>query len=1028
MGCSSSLGFSSLAFTGTRWRSFTLLGFFLIQVIFASVIISNSYSDKLTWISSIVGNRSPPLFAYLQRPHSSNAFTNLTHHYAPMARLESAMLFSREQQVNRLKRRNKPKSRRIEQSPRVVFRNITAANKILHPVQVFHRPGGEGPYIVELYVVVDEKFVSSFSHDVVQIVTRVNSIFQAVNGLFAQFNVQLIIVGLEIWEKNRVNLEAEEHFLKTLASFKRTEVNVRHDCLFALLGDTDQASNTRGRANREVMCKHSSCVSFVRDSQYMEVNETARTAAHELGHNFGLRHDTENCECQGCIMATGVEFGTATTEWSPCSIRDMPNLLHYGMGACLHDVPVHSHTSLLPRQTRLLEVNGPSVIHTYTAMNTRRGTPELFQSTPTSLKRSLCGNGKLDPGEECDCGTADTCPKEVQACCDVKTCSLLAGAECATGPCCDIQSAFGDPSHTICKLKQSGSVCREAGNSCDLPEYCDGGSEWCPADVFKTDGEVCYTKEGYKSHCIRGGCNAPDEWCRVLWGPTGTAAGPGCVAYNMMRDDNHAVDKVANCGRLRPRGDERWREMDQWPSKACSDWADAECGRLWCTHRNEKAMLLGWQEQQPRMEPHSQRTCVALVYDPPDPLQHSETTPETGFFGPGWGDAASVTQDAGMTPDGTPCQRGLCYNGTCIRRDQLPFRKMCNCNYNGVCNNLGHCHCNIGYAPPDCTESGNGGSVDSGPPPPSWHEYGFIFAICFIVFVLCPAFLLCMYCLLCRCRKRRLIFPKSGPLPPPSSYGERFDWGGFFNSIWQCCRECKPYFDNDPPIIVAFGPPDSKDLIKVGHIFTTSGNSSLRNGHSRKATTAKLNGNALHAVAYPVATNEPHGFSPETFRRELMQEFSKGSKKPGFLRDLETAWEAAERETGTSKNSSLGSLTSGSGSGGVRVEISSPRLENTTFKGETRSLALAARIQQQQRTARRLRLADPSISKTTVQGSHHPISSIGGISARTKQYPTTPSGPAKPDISAPTLQTSTYKHDLVELPEAYSTLKNPKKG
>lgn len=92
----------------------------------------------------------------------------------------------------------------------------------------------------------------------------------------------------------------------------------------------------------------------------------------------------------------------------------------------------------------------------------------------------------------------DTCPKAVQACCDVKTCSLLAGAECATGPCCDIQSAFGDPSRTTCKLKQSGSVCREAGNSCDLPEYCSGESEWCPADVFKTDGETCYTQEGYK--------------------------------------------------------------------------------------------------------------------------------------------------------------------------------------------------------------------------------------------------------------------------------------------------------------------------------------------------------------------------------------------------------------------------------------------------------------------------------------------------------------------------------------------------
>ncbi|VDM34821.1 unnamed protein product [Hydatigera taeniaeformis] len=419
-------------------------------------------------------------------------------------------------------------------------------------------------------------------------------------------------------------------------------------------------------------------------------------------------------------------------------------------------------------------------------------------------------------------------------------------------------------------------------------------------------------------------------------------------------------------------------------------------------HRNEKAMLIGWQERQSRTDPHSQRTCVALVYDPLDPLQHSETTPETGFSGPGWGDAASVTQDAGMTPDGTPCQRG-------------------------VCNNLGHCHCNIGYAPPDCKKSGNGGSVDSGPPPPSWHEYGFIFAICLIVFILCPAFLLCMYCLLCRCRKRRLIFPKSEPLPPPSSYGEPFDWGGFFKSIWQCCRRCKPHFDNDPPIIVTFGPPDSKELLKNGNIFTTTGNALLQNGHSVKAITAKPNGNASHVLVYPVATKEVHGFSPEAFRRELMQEFNKDSKKPVFLRELEAEWEAAEHEAGTSKDSSLGSLTPEYGPGNVRMEISSPRLENTTFKGETRSLALAARIQQQQRAAHHRRPADMLGPKTTNQSLRHPTSPISGTQTGTKQFSTTFNESAKLDISAPTLQTSTYKHDLIELPEAYSTLKNSKR-
>ncbi|VDD81814.1 unnamed protein product [Mesocestoides corti] len=981
----------------------------------------------------------------------------------------------------------------------------------------------KSPYIVELYVVTDERFVSSFSHDVVQIVARVNNIFRIVNTLFAQFNVRFVVVGLQIWEKNRVNLEAEEHLLKTLASFKRTDVDVRHDCLFALLenscfywiacsyelgtrlviskinvlfkfgdwkivcrdeiifiagcyltfpnihlffsGDTDQTSTTRGRANKEVMCKYSSCVSFVRDSQYMEVHETARTAAHELGHNFGLRHDTEECECQGCIMATGVEFGTTTMEWSPCSIRDMPNLLHYGMGACLHDTPVNSHSSILPRQSRRLEVNGPSIVHVYTSSNSRRGTPELLQAAPRAVKNSLCGNGKLDPGEECDCGTVDTCPKDVQLCCDVKTCRLRDGAECATGSCCDIQSVFGDTSRTTCKLKQRGSVCREAGNSCDLPEYCDGVSEWCPADFFKTDGEACYTKEGYKSHCIRGGCNAPDEWCRVLWGNTATAAGPGCVEYNLLRNQNQAVDDVANCGRLRPQSDERWKEMSQWPRKACKDWADAECGRLWCTHRNEKAMLMGWQEQKRRVDPHSQRTCVALVYDPVDPLQQDAISQKTGYPSPGWGDAASVTQDAGMVPDGTPCQRGMCYNGTCIGKDDLPFRKTCNCNSNGVCNNRGNCHCNIGYAPPDCTQSGNGGSIDSGPPPPSWHKYGFIFALCFIVFIVSPGFLIFICCLLCQCKNRRLVCPQSGPLPPPSSYGEPFDCADFAKSIGRFCRKCRPQFNNDPPVIIAFGSPGPKAVIERGHYFTANGNVkkgpgvATQNGDSVKTALTKVKDKCPPIGASTVIATDSHNFSPRTFRRELVKEFGSDRKVPGFLRcdefvltslsckealkraclpsghcsgdldnaffrDLEAAWEAAEREAGVLKQPS-GSPPSGSNTGGcARVEISTPRLENTTFKGEMQSLASAVRVQQQVAARRCPAGATPRRHQAP------PITAFDEVRGRqaTESASAQANQSDKPDISEPTLQTCTYKHGLMELPEAYSTLKNPKKG
>nr|CUU99893.1 hypothetical transcript [Hymenolepis microstoma] len=207
---------------------------------------------------------------------------------------------------------------------------------------------------------------------------------------------------------------------------------------------------------------------------------------------------------------------------------------------------------------------------------------------------------------------------------------------------------------------------------------------------------------------------------------------------------------------------------------------------------------------------------------------------------------------------------------------------------------------------------------------------------------------------------------------------------------------------------MAFGPPDPRDTLKNSQIFMTNGKVPRQNGHSVRHIEPKMNGNGISPIIYPMPTDDQNGHSPTAYRRELVNEFTKDSKKPSYLRDLEAAWEAAERETGVSKSSSLGSSSSGIGRS-VRVEISSPHLENTTFKGETQSLEAAARIQQQ-RAARSRRLAPDSTS------SRH------GLQRMPSNEPT------KPDISAPTLQTSTYKHDLIDLPEAYTTLKNPKRN
>ena len=76
------------------------------------------------------------------------------------------------------------------------------------------------------------------------------------------------------------------------------------------------------------------------------------------------------------------------------------------------------------------------------------------------------------------------------------------------GSCCDFDT---------CSLRLKSTPCRQLRDEeCDLEEYCDGTSEWCPSDTYKIDGTPCYNRGD--AYCYSGKCSSHGSQCHVVWG------------------------------------------------------------------------------------------------------------------------------------------------------------------------------------------------------------------------------------------------------------------------------------------------------------------------------------------------------------------------------------------------------------------------------------------------------------------------------------------------------------------------------
>ncbi|NMC70324.1 MAG: hypothetical protein GYA57_09695 [Myxococcales bacterium] len=108
---------------------------------------------------------------------------------------------------------------------------------------------------------------------------------------------------------------------------------------------------------------------------------------------------------------------------------------------------------------------------------------------PDDAVPGRCGDGRADPGEECDDGNGiagDGCEADCFYSCHAATdcddgleCSVDACVEAGTGRWCE---------HVVAP---AGAVCREAAGACDVAEVCDGATLDCPADGRLEAGVVC---------------------------------------------------------------------------------------------------------------------------------------------------------------------------------------------------------------------------------------------------------------------------------------------------------------------------------------------------------------------------------------------------------------------------------------------------------------------------------------------------------------------------------------------------------
>uniref|UniRef100_A0A8D2LZY1 ADAM metallopeptidase domain 23 n=1 Tax=Varanus komodoensis TaxID=61221 RepID=A0A8D2LZY1_VARKO len=443
------------------------------------------------------------------------------------------------------------------------------------------------------------------------------SVVNLVDAIYKeQLNTRVVLVAVETWsDRDRINVRPDpRQMLHDFSKYRQHFIRQHADAVHLL-------SNVTFHYKRSSLSYFGGICSVARG---VGVNEyglpwaMAQELSQSLAQNLGIQWEPasrkpKGCDCTeswgGCIMEeTGVYH---PRKFSKCSIAEYKDFLLRGGGSCLFNRPT-----------------------------------KLFDTTE-------CGNGYVEPGEDCDCGLQTDCHAE---CC--KKCSLSNGVHCSDGPCCN----------ETCLFFPRGFECRYAVNECDITEICTGDSGQCPPNLHKQDGFACDSNQG---RCYNGECKTRDNQCKYIWGTKATGSHKHC--YEKLNTEG---TKKGNCG----------KDGNKWIP--CNKH-DVFCGLLLCANLDGV----------PRIG-HLQ----------------GEITP-TSFFHQGVVVNCSCAHvllddetDLGYVEDGAPCGPNMmCMDRRCLSIQSLNISSCpvgANgkvCSGHGVCSNEATCICNTTWAGTDCS-------------------------------------------------------------------------------------------------------------------------------------------------------------------------------------------------------------------------------------------------------------------------------------------------------------------------------------